>query len=57
MQTKFEIVLYTEKGNKKVGEVHFDVAPYLNERNKKGKKYEVPLEKCPDTNSRLVFNL
>jgi hypothetical protein len=30
MQTKFEIILYTEKGNKKVGEIHFDVAPYLN---------------------------
>ena len=33
IQTKFAIVIYTEKGNKQAGEVMFDVAPFLNERN------------------------
>ncbi len=57
MQTKFEIILYTEKGNKKVGEIRFDVSAYLNERLKSPKEYEVPLEKCPDKNARLTFKL
>lgn len=30
IKTKFEIILYTEKGNKKVGEIRFDVSDYLN---------------------------
>lgn len=56
-QTKFEIILYTEKGNKKVGEIHFDVSPYLNERNKLPKEYELTLEKCPDKNAKLSLKL
>jgi hypothetical protein len=34
IQTKFAIVIYTDKGNKQAGEVLFDVAPFLNERHK-----------------------
>lgn len=33
------------------------MAPYLNERNKQPKQYELPLEKCPDPNARLTFAL
>jgi hypothetical protein len=40
-----------------VGEIRFDVSNYLNERIKTPKEYEVPLEKCPDKNARLVFKL
>jgi hypothetical protein len=40
-----------------VGEIRFDVSAYLNERLKTPKEYEVPLEKCPDKNARLVFKL
>ena len=40
-----------------MGEIHFDVAPYLNLRSKQSKLYELPLEKCPDPNARLTFNL
>ena len=56
-QTKFEIILYTEKGNKKVGEIRFDVSAYLNERHKNPKEYELALDKCPDKNARLTFKL
>ncbi len=51
------MVLYTEKGNKKVGEVKLDVSRYLNERLKVPKDYELSLEKCPDPNAKLVIRL
>lgn len=51
------MVLYTDKGTKKVGEIRFDVSAYLNERLKTPKEYEVALEKCPDKNARLTFKL
>ncbi len=49
--------MYTQKGNKKVGEIRFDVSPYLNQRLKNPKEYEVGLDKCPDKNARLTFKL
>ena len=56
-QTKFEIILYANQGNKKVGECRFDVAKYLNDRLKTPKEYEVVLERCPDKNAKLAFKL
>jgi hypothetical protein len=55
-QTKFAIVIFTEKGNKQAGEVLFDVAPFLNERNQ-SKSYELGLLKCPDKNAKICFSL
>lgn len=56
IKTKFAIVIYTDKGNKQAGEIIFDVAPFLNERNQ-SKNYELGLTKCPDKNAKLFFKL
>ncbi len=49
-------MIFTEKGNKQAGEVLFDVAPFLNERNQ-SKSYELGLLKCPDKNAKICFSL
>lgn len=42
---------------KQAGEIEFDVAEYINERQLKKKDYDLKLSGCPDKNSRLTFSL
>ena len=55
-KTRFTILIFSEKGNKQAGEVNFDVAEFLNAKQKQ-MKYEKQLEKCPDKNAKLTFTL
>jgi len=34
MQTKFTVLIYSDKGNKQAGEVNYDVAEFLNAKQK-----------------------
>lgn len=34
IQTKFTILIYSEKGNKQAGEINFDVSQFLNAKQK-----------------------
>lgn len=53
----FSIILTSEKGTKQAGEIEFDVAQYINERQLNNKNYELRLSGCPDKNARLSFSL
>ena len=55
MQTKFLIILSSDRGTKQAGEICFDVAQYINEKQLNKKNYKLHLENCPDKNSKLYF--
>lgn len=56
IQTRFTVLIFSEKGNKQAGEVTLDVADFLNNKQKQV-KLEKPLDKCPDKNAKLSFTL
>lgn len=56
IQTRFTVLIFSEKGNKQAGEVTFDVAEFLNNKQKQV-KVDRPLDKCPDKNAKLSFVL
>jgi hypothetical protein len=50
-------LLFSEKGVKQAGEIEFDVAEYVNEKQLHRKTYDLNLMKCPDKKAKLSFTI
>ena len=55
-QTRFTVLIFSDKGNKQAGEITLDVSELLNAKQK-SMKMQKGLDKCPDKNAKMSFTL